>query len=196
MYPSPYTYTTTWQSQAEMTYDGLGNRLAMTGYADGQSASTEYVLDGGKVLLATANTQTTAYLYGLGVIGSQTDAWSYLLPDGLTSSRQLADANGAITQATAYTPWGDTLAVNGASLAYGYLGGIMDAATGLIYVGNGQYYDPTTGRFLTRGVNPDQTNPYVPWQATQPACSSRRWRCWPWCTPASGSAASWMCLSP
>ena len=104
------------------------------------------------------------YLYGLGVIGSQTDAWSYLLPDGLTSSRQLADANGAITQATAYTPWGDTLAVNGANLAYGYLGGIMDVATGLIYVGNGQYYDPTTGRFLTRGVNPDQTNPYVPWQ--------------------------------
>jgi len=94
------------------------------------------------------------YLYGLGVIGSQTDAWSYLLPDGLTSSRQLADANGAITQATAYTPWGDTLAVNGANLAYGYLGGIMDVATGLIYVGNGQYYDPTTGRFLTRGVNP------------------------------------------
>jgi len=70
-----------------MTYDGLGNRLGMTGYADGQSASTEYVLDGSKVLLATANTQTTAYLYGLGVIGSQTDAWSYLLPDGLTSSR-------------------------------------------------------------------------------------------------------------
>ena len=130
----------------------------------GQSASTEYVLDGGKVLLATANSQTTAYLYGLGVIGSQTDVWSYLLPDGLTSSRQLADASGAIMQATAYTPWGDTWAVNGASLAYGYLGGIMDTATGLIYVGNGQYYDPTTGRFLTRGVNPDQTNPYVPWQ--------------------------------
>ena len=39
----------------------------------------------------------------------------------------------------------------------------MDAATGLLYVGNGQYYDPATGRFLTRIVNPDSTNPYVPW---------------------------------
>ena len=39
----------------------------------------------------------------------------------------------------------------------------MDAATGLLYVGNGQYYDPATGRFLTRGVNPDSTNPYTPW---------------------------------
>ena len=27
----------------------------------------------------------------------------------------------------------------------------MDAATGLLYVGNGQYYDPATGRFLTHG---------------------------------------------
>lgn len=35
--------------------------------------------------------------------------------------------------------------------------------TGLIYVGNGQYYDPATGRFLTRGVNPNSANPYIPW---------------------------------
>lgn len=39
----------------------------------------------------------------------------------------------------------------------------MDSATGLLYVGNGQYYDPATGRFLTRDVNPNSTNPYVPW---------------------------------
>jgi len=39
----------------------------------------------------------------------------------------------------------------------------MDAATGLLYVGNGQYYDPATGRFLTRDAKPDNTNPYVPW---------------------------------
>jgi hypothetical protein len=29
-------------------------------------------------------------------------------------------------------------------------------------VGNGQYYDPATGRFLTRDVNPNSTNPYMP----------------------------------
>lgn len=39
----------------------------------------------------------------------------------------------------------------------------MDAATGLIYVGNGQYYDPETGRFLTRDAKPNNSNPYVPW---------------------------------
>ena len=39
----------------------------------------------------------------------------------------------------------------------------MDSATDLIYVGNGMYYDPTTGRFLNRNANPNSTNPYVPW---------------------------------
>jgi hypothetical protein len=49
------------------------------------------------------------------------------------------------------------------NFTFGYIGSILDTATGLLYVGNGQYYDPSTGRFLTRGVNPDAPNPYVPW---------------------------------
>jgi len=61
------------------------------------------------------------------------------------------------------------------SFSYGYFGGLtlapparagVDAATGLIYVGDGQYYDPATGRFLTRGMNSNGSNPYVPWNAT------------------------------
>ena len=62
--------------------------------------------------------------------------------------------------------WGDTLAIYGnGDLDLGYLGGIYDETTGLIYVGSGQYYDPHTGRFLTRSVKSQQTNPYVPWAA-------------------------------
>ena len=58
---------------------------------------------------------------------------------------------------------GDTLEVYGSgSFTQGYFGGVMDAATGLIYVGNGQYYDPETGRFLTRDARPNQNNPYTP----------------------------------
>lgn len=38
----------------------------------------------------------------------------------------------------------------------------MDATTGLLYVDDGQYYDPSTGRFLTRNAKPNQTNPYLP----------------------------------
>ena len=39
----------------------------------------------------------------------------------------------------------------------------MDSAIGLLYMGNGNYYDPATGRFLNRNANPNGTNPYMPW---------------------------------
>jgi len=35
-----------------MAYDGLGQRLSMIGFADGQSLTTQYVLDGSRVLSA------------------------------------------------------------------------------------------------------------------------------------------------
>jgi hypothetical protein len=71
-----------WQNQAEMKYDGLGNRLEMTGYAEGQSVTTRYALDNGQVLLAAAGEQTTAYLYGNGVIGDNNRGGLCLLPGG------------------------------------------------------------------------------------------------------------------
>jgi RHS repeat-associated protein len=143
----------------------------MTGYADpnnpgagGRSVTTQYALDNGRVLTATAGELTTTYLYGLGPIGEMTDKWTYSLPDGANTPRQLVNAAGEVTLTSSYTPWGDTLSVNGTgSFTQGYLGGVMDAVTGLLYVGNGQYYDPETGRFLNRNAKPEQTNPYVPW---------------------------------
>ena len=163
-----------WQNQAEMTYDGLGRRLEMNGYADGQSVTTQYTYDNSQPLIASAADLETTYLYGLGPIAELTDSWSYSLPDGTNTPRQLTNANGEVTFAASYTPWGDTLAVSGTgnpstgsgqAFTFGYFGGVMDAATGLLYVGNGQYYDPATGRFLTRNARPDQSNPYVPWRA-------------------------------
>ena len=56
---------------------------------------------------------------------------------------------------------GDVLEYYGSGgIDFGYLGGIYDENTGLIYLGGGQYYDPATGRFLTRGAG--QSNPYKP----------------------------------
>jgi RHS repeat-associated protein len=107
---------------------------------------------------------TTTYLYGLGPIAEFTNAWSYSLPDGSNTPRQMTDVGGAVTLTSSYTPWGDTLEVHGTgNFSFGYFGGIMDTATGLLYVGNGQYYDPQTGRFLNRNTKPEQNNPYVPW---------------------------------
>ena len=152
-----------YQLQAEMVYDGQGQRLEMTGHQAGQSLTTRYLLDGRQTLAATANGQTTYYLNGVGEY--QAD-WSYYLADGTNSIRQVTDPQGQITFTRSYTPWGEVLEQSGqADLTSGYLGGMLDAATGLIYLGNGQYYDPKTGRFLTRSANPTQTNPYVPWKS-------------------------------
>ena len=100
------------------------------------------------------------------MIGTFNTEWSYILQDGVGSMRQLAKPDGAVALSVSYTPWGDTLEVYGTGmLDIGYLGGVYDAGTGLIYMGNGQYYDPSTGRFLTRGMKEESTNPYTPWSS-------------------------------
>jgi hypothetical protein len=43
---------------------------------------------------------------------------------------------------------------------------LLDAATGLTYLGDGLYYDPATGRFLTPGGK--GLNPYVPTSRADP----------------------------
>lgn len=83
------SYLNGWQTQAEMLYDGLGNRLRMTA----AGLTTQYELDNGRVLSADAAGNVTYYLYGLGPIGELTDAWNYSLPDGSNTPRQLVDIN-------------------------------------------------------------------------------------------------------
>ena len=152
---------TAWQTQSEMRYDGLGNRLEMTSYNEGVGETIRYQLDNGQPLAAVGTESTSFYLYGRGVIGTKTDNWAYILQDGLGSTRQLATHEGVILMSVAYTPWGDVLEYYGSGgIDFGYLGGMYDDATGLIYLGSGQYYDPVTGRMLTRGAG--QSNPYKP----------------------------------
>jgi RHS repeat-associated protein len=75
----------------------------------------------------------------------------------------LTSASGAVTLAARYTPWGDTLETYGTgNFQFGYFGGLMDEATGLLYTGNGQYYDPATGRFINRDAKSSDPNPYTP----------------------------------
>jgi hypothetical protein len=48
--------------------------------------------------------------------------------------------SGDITLSALYTPWDDSLELHGTdNFTFGYFDGVMDAATGLLYVGNGQY---------------------------------------------------------
>ena len=165
------------QVQAQMAYNGLAyksglrQRMTMTAYSSGLSVTTQYTPDPtvrSRTLAATADGQTSFYLYGLGPLGEFTNVWSYSLPDGTGTPRQLTDAAGGVTLANRYDPWGEMRhcvrqQAGQGNFTWGYFGGLMDAATGLIYVGDGQYYDPQTGRFLTRGAQQGKANPYVPW---------------------------------
>jgi hypothetical protein len=128
------TFEGGWQDQARMAYDGLGRRLEMTGYADGQSVTTQYTYDSSLPLVASAAELETTYLYGLGPIAELTDGWTYSLPDGTNTPRQLTNGDSEVTFTVSYTPWGDILAEAGTgNLTFGYFGGVMDAATGLLY---------------------------------------------------------------
>ncbi len=167
-----------YRPQAEMVYNGLGQRVSLTAWTAGLSLTTRYVLDPldeARPLAASAAGQTTFYVHpstllrasGRGPLAELTDEWTYYLADGNRTVRQLSDADGAITLARSYTPWGELLMQRGGpstgsgqTLPWGYFGGLLDAATGLIYVGGGQYYDPRTGRFLSPIGN--GRNPYVP----------------------------------
>lgn len=94
---------TSYQVQAEMVYNGMGQRLATTAHQAGQSLTSNYLLDGSQTLAATADGQTTYYLNGVGEY--QAD-WIYYLADG-TNSVRLSDPQGQVTLTCSFTLWGE-----------------------------------------------------------------------------------------
>ncbi len=75
-------------------------------------------------------------IYALGThpLAQNTSVWKYLLPDASGSVRQIADANGNVTLAKSYEPYGSALNSSGtASSIFGYAREEADTA-GLIYL--------------------------------------------------------------
>jgi len=87
----------------------------------------------------------------LGAIGEKTTAWNFSLPDRTNTPRQLSNSSGDITLSARYTPWGDTIELNGTgNFAFGYFGGVMDATTGLIRACPELLEGLVTGSIMTR----------------------------------------------
>ncbi|MCP4524587.1 MAG: RHS repeat-associated core domain-containing protein, partial [Aestuariibacter sp.] len=87
------------------------------------------------------------YLPGVGQWDGE--EWSYALPDGLGSTRQLAGADGRIVQRYDYGPFGKVVAVEGERpSALQYTGEHWDGDVGLLYL-RARWYDPAIGRFLS-----------------------------------------------
>ena len=149
---------------ASFSYNGDGLRVAQTV----NNVTTTFAWDMGASLPQVLATNNAAYVYGVGLLGQEVgEAWYYPLADGLGSLRRWTDDDGDEVYAVDYTPFGGLAGASGASpSAWGYAGEYQEGQSGLIYL-RARWYDPATGRFLTRdpfaGIPtiPATLNPYV-----------------------------------
>ena len=153
------TYTYTSAALSASNADGL--RVERTAGVD----STEYTWDLAADLPQVLVEGDTVYVPGVGYHDGE--QWIYSLPDGLGSVRQLADARGELVQKQTYSPFGMLVDSEGdASTSQHYTGEYQEADTGLVYL-RARWYDPSTGRFLSRdpfpglAALPQTQHPYV-----------------------------------
>ncbi len=157
-------------TSASYAYDAAGRRVQQT---VGTSV-TNYLWDeastSGDVVQETDGNGVTQASYVLGddelLAQTRSGAVSYDLSDGQNNVRLLTDGNGAVTDHYTYDAYGNLLSSQGTTVnPYRYTGQQLDSLTGL-YDLRARYYDPTSGRFLSRDTagidvsNPVEVNRY------------------------------------
>ncbi len=146
-------------------YNGDGLRMSHT--VSGQA--TNYTWDIAARLPVVLQDGTNTYVYGLDLI-SATDAsgaQTYSTYDGLGSTTDLTDAAGFVTDTYSYDAFGAIRSQTGGSSNYWlFTGEQRDSDSGLYFL-RARYYDPSTGRLLSRdpfkgasGV-PNTQHPYM-----------------------------------
>ena len=142
---------------SSFTYDGDGNRVTQTT----STGAYSYVNDTSVALAVVLNENGTDgvidYSYGLGLMESSSSAFNYFYGfDGLGSVSDLTDAYGKVRESYLFDSWGNSLTGKGSvgtKNKFRFTGQALDPATGLYFMG-ARYYDPTTGRFLSRDPFP------------------------------------------
>jgi RHS repeat-associated protein len=117
------------------------------------STSTRYFYSGQQRLSdydGTSGSLLNRYVYGTGldeplITVSSAGVLAYMHSDSSGSIIATSNASGVVTNKNAYSPFGESSAVNGTT--FGFTGQRYDAETGLYYYKN-RYYSPTLGRFL------------------------------------------------
>ncbi len=145
-------------SAVTLQYDGDGNRVAKTVGA----VTTRYLVDDLNptrlpqvVEELVGGTVQRSYAYGRQRVGqsqliSGTWTTSFYAYDGMGSVRLLTDSTGTITDTYDYDAWGNAISTTGTTPnLYLYRGEQDDSDLGLYYL-RARYFDPATGRFLTR----------------------------------------------
>jgi RHS repeat-associated protein len=154
-----------------MIYDAFGNRVAKTVTANGVTGTTQYLVEddvnptGYPQVIEElsgpigAGAVTRTYTYGLQRIsqllsppltGNNTWTPSFYVYDGGGSVRQLTDSTGTPTDEYEYDAYGNSFTKQGTTPNnYLYRGEQYDNDLGLYYL-RARYYNPNTGRFLSR----------------------------------------------
>jgi RHS repeat-associated protein len=142
-----------------MVYDAFGNRVAKTV----NNVTTWYLVEDDvnptglpQVLEEkVGGAVQRVYTYGLQRISQYQffdNQWtaSFYVYDGAGSVRQLTDSNGTVTDEYEYDAYGNSFTKQGATPNnYLYRGEQFDSDLGLYYL-RARYYNPATGRFLSR----------------------------------------------
>jgi RHS repeat-associated protein len=160
-------HTFTWDAASRLTqidtttlgYDGFGDLVTRSS----GGATTRYLhhpaIDGRPIVAERneGNAQFTRFyvwmpggvlLYSIDAI---TNAVSFYHYDRVGSTLALTDTTGTVTDAYAYSPYGEVLARTGtASQPFTFVGAFGTRAEGSFYQMRLRYYDPVTARFLSR----------------------------------------------
>ncbi len=146
-------------------YDGMGNRLRQ----NMQTAVTRYIYDNSgplSRLMAVSGDENFAYsfwVYGLGLI--KDGDGRYHLEDASGNMRFTTSSTGSKASGANYDPFGNIRSSAGILPNFQFNEQHFDEGSGLYYL-RARYYDPTTGRFISRDpvqgqlAVPQTLNPY------------------------------------
>jgi RHS repeat-associated protein len=142
---------------SHLAYNHGGLRVGKSAGA----AASDYLVDLAATLPVAISDTNAVYLYGLDILAEQLAGAGryYYVHDGLGSVRQLVDSAGQIETRYAYDPFGVPLEGNGVPNPWQFTGEAWDAEVELLYL-RARYYQPETGRFVTRDPwTPDAWRP-------------------------------------
>jgi RHS repeat-associated protein len=151
-----------------LVYDGDGNRVAKTI----AGVTTRYLVDdlnptgyGQVIEEVVGGAVQREYTYGLQRISENqviSGSWTtnFYGYDGMGTVRQLTSASGGVTDTYNYDAFGNRIGATGTTPNnYLYRGEQFDPDLGLYYL-RARYYNPATGRFLSRDPNEPNARPF------------------------------------